>query len=70
MTESIIPPIDDKIKVFEIELQDLLKKHNLQMLMKMNFPQYKILPIEVQLAIQVLLKEGVQYQIFYKEKEK
>ena len=60
--------MEEKVKQFEKEYLELLKKYELDMSVNVDFPQYKILPIRVQLALQVLFDEGVQYRMLYKEK--
>jgi len=44
----------------EKEIQDILKKHNLKIGYKLDFPRYKILPDEVQLALKVLANNGLK----------
>jgi hypothetical protein len=61
--------IEKKIELFEKELGELLEKHNLDMTIMMDFPEYRILPEEIQLAIIVLNKHRMQYKISYKEKQ-
>lgn len=41
------------------EIDTILKKHNLRSGYEMVFPQYRILPDEVKLAISVLSKHGM-----------
>jgi hypothetical protein len=67
MQESI--KIEEKVRVFEQEYRELLEKHSLEMKIDIDFPQYKILPSRVQLALQVLFDEGVQYRTSYREKK-
>lgn len=59
--------LEDKVKEVQKELQPLLKKHELQMGAIPHFPIYKILPVEVELALKVLEKHGVQYVPAFKE---
>ena len=47
------------------QIQDILKKNNLRMAYKMEFPIYRILPPEVQLALAILEKHGMKIQITY-----
>ena len=61
--------IEKKIELFEKEFRELLEKHNLDMTILMDFPQYRVLPEEVQLAIIVLTKNMIQYKLSYKEKQ-
>ena len=61
--------IEAKVRVFEQEYRELLEKHGLEMKIEVDFPQYRILPSRVQLALQVLFDEGMQYRTSYKEKK-
>jgi len=58
---------EEKVKQFEKEYKELLKKYGLEMTMEMEFPQYKILPIRLQLALQIIIEEGMQYRATFKE---
>lgn len=57
----------EKHKQFEAELKELLKKYNFELGGTVNFPLYKQLPIEVQLALKILAKHEVQYACAVKE---
>lgn len=59
--------MEDKIKEFESKYKELLKEYGLEMSVNVDFPQYKILPLKVQLALQILGEEGVQFRTIYKE---
>jgi len=61
--------IKEKIRLFEQEYTELLEKYGLKMAIDMEFPQYQILPPKVELAIRVLLDEGLQYRTSFKEKK-
>lgn len=61
---------EEKIESFEKEYRALLEKYDLEMSMEMDFPQYKILPVKLQLALQVIMEEGLTYRSIYKEKGK
>ena len=60
----------EKIKSFEDEYKKLLEKYGLEMSMEMDFPQYKILPAKLQLALQIIFEENLQYRAVYKEAKK
>lgn len=50
---------------FEKELKDLQQKYQLEMSIKLHFPIYNQLPEEVQLALAVIGKHGVQFLSVY-----
>jgi len=56
-----------KKDTFLQEFEDLKKKHNVEMEVSMDFPMYKVLPDDVKLALLVLQKHNVQYQLSVKE---
>lgn len=67
---------DDKLKLqkalveeFGKELEVLLNKYGLKMRMGMDFPTYKVLPIDLQLALQIVEKHGGQFQLSYEVEE-
>lgn len=53
------------IEAFENELKALLQKHNLKISVVVDFPQYRILPKEVELALEVIKSHGGQYLTSY-----
>ena len=59
--------IEKKIELFEQEYKKLLEKYGLEMAIEMEFPQYRILPTKVQLAMRILYEEGLQYRTNFKE---
>jgi hypothetical protein len=59
--------IKEKITGFEQELEDLKKKYGLNPVATLEFPQFKILPIEVELALKVLEKNEYKIMLTYKE---
>ena len=59
--------IKQKIEGFEKELTDLKKKYGLNPVATLEFPQFKILPIEVELALKVLEKNEYKIMLTYKE---
>ena len=61
---------EEKVKEFEKELKLLLEKYGLEMIMDIDFPQYKELPVKIQLALQVIFEEKVQFVSRYKPVEK
>lgn len=54
---------DKKFALAEKELAILLKKHGVKLDFEMNFPKYRILPDEVQLALSVLGNHGVKIEL-------
>jgi len=58
---------EDRIKVFEKEFVELLAKNELEYIIMVDFPIYKILPPEVELAMKIINKHGVQYQLGYSD---
>lgn len=59
--------IKEKIRTYEQKLQNLKKEMGLDPVVTIEFPQYKILPIEVQLALKVLEKHEYKFMLTYKE---
>lgn len=59
--------LEEKVKEFKKELDPLLKKHSLKIGAVPLFPQYNILPEEVQLALKILEKNSVQYHVGFQE---
>ena len=59
--------IKEKITGFEQELENLKKKYGLNPVATLEFPQFKILPIEVELALKVLEKNDYKIMLTYKE---
>lgn len=55
--------IEKRVSDFQSDLADIQKKHDIQLNTTIIFPQYKILPDEVKLAILIIQKHGVQTQI-------
>lgn len=51
---------------FEKELQELKKKHNLDPVATIEFPQYRELPEEVLLALKVLEKHRYKIMLTYR----
>lgn len=46
------------VKEFEEKLRELLNQYGLRMTTKLDFPQYRVLPTEVQLAEKVIQNHG------------
>lgn len=59
--------LNERVKAFQSEISPLLQKHSLKMGAVPIFPIYKILPVEVELALKVLEKHGVQYTVGFQE---
>jgi hypothetical protein len=59
--------IREKIEGFEKELADLKKKYGLNPVATIEFPQFKILPIEVELALKILEANKYKIMLTYKE---
>ncbi|MDE1868039.1 MAG: hypothetical protein KGI08_10075, partial [Thaumarchaeota archaeon] len=53
--------IKARVELFNKELTALLQKYHLKMEGGMDFPQYKILPTELQLAILLIQQHRGQY---------
>ena len=51
------------------EIQGILNKYNLRLRYKLDFPIYKILPVEVKLALKILEKHGMNIVINFRPKE-
>lgn len=58
------------MKEAEKELLELLKRNNCSLGYSFDFPMYRKLPIEVQLALQVLKKNGLVVRIVLESPEK
>ena len=52
------------------EFQEFLNSHNVSVTVQMSFPEYKILPVDVQLALKVLSKHNSNYVLNFVEKDK
>ena len=46
-----------------------LENHKMVLVVNLDFPQYKILPPEVELALQVLNKHGMTMKMFLKDQK-
>lgn len=57
------------MKTPQKEIQAVLDKHNLELGYQVTFPQYKVLPDEVKLAMLVLKKNGMVIQFTLEEKK-
>lgn len=51
------------------DLHKYLEENNLEIKFEIDFPMYKILPDEVQLALKILRKHGMALQVYSVEKE-
>ena len=60
--------IREKIEKYEEKIKELDKEFNLSPVVSIEFPQYKILPVEVQLALKVLENHEYKLMLSYKEK--
>ena len=57
----------NKVESFKKDLENLKQKYNLDFLVNIDFPKYKILPVEVQLALEVIKKNDFQFVLNFKE---
>jgi len=55
-------------KKVEKEIQDILKKYNLNLVFKVSFPTYNILPDEVKLSLKVLERHGIKISFTLEQK--
>ena len=55
------------MKQVEKEIQQILKDYNCRLHYRITFPQYRVLPEEVQLALSVLARHGMKITIEIKE---
>lgn len=60
----------ERIKRGQKELQEILKKYNLTLTTEWDFPMFRELPIEVQLALKVIEKNGGVLQMRLIDKSK
>jgi len=58
-----------KDKSITKEFQEFLNKHNVTPDIQLNFPEYRVLPADLQLALQVISKHTHQYVLNFKEKD-
>lgn len=63
MTEIEDKKITDEVKA-------VLDKHGKEFSYKIDFPVYRILPVEVQLAMEILDKHKMKIILAYKDKQK
>lgn len=59
ITSAIIPSNKDSIACVTDEIQDLIRRNNLKVVFKMDYPKYKEIPEEAKLALIVALKHGL-----------
>lgn len=59
--------LEHRVKAFEDELTPLLKKYGLKIDVAMEFPDYRNLPVEVELSRIILSKHNMQYRIVYRD---
>jgi len=59
--------LEKRKKEFQKESDSLKKKYNIDIDISLTFPQYKILPVEVELAVAIINKQIVNYHIGLKE---
>jgi len=62
---AISQEIQDHLNKFQEGLAALSKEHNIALHCEMIFPQYNILPEEVQLALKVISNHKGKYQVSY-----
>jgi hypothetical protein len=63
------PTATDPNKEFRKDFEELLKKYNLTMKVTLEFPEYKILPTDVQLALIVISKHKNMFITNFVKKE-
>ena len=51
------------------EIQEILHNYNLQYGFKLDFPIYRILPDEVQLALRIMEKHKMRIKVFLDKKQ-
>lgn len=51
------------------EIQKILDTYNLQYGFKLEFPVYRILPDEVQLALKIMEKHKMRIKVFFDKKQ-
>lgn len=59
--------LKEKIEKYEKKLKELDKEFNLRPVVTIEFPQYKVLPNEVKLALAVLEEHKYKFMLTYKE---
>lgn len=69
MTDDKLKAQQESVEKFGKELEQLLSKYGLKMRMGIDFPTYKVLPIDLQLALQLVEKHGGQFQLSYEVEE-
>lgn len=57
----------NKISEFEKDLQELKETHGVDPIATIEFPQYKILPDELVLALKIIEKHQYKIMLSYKE---
>jgi hypothetical protein len=57
----------EKIEEYEKKVKELDKTYNLSPVVTIEFPQYRVLPDEVQLALKVLERHEYKFMLSYKE---
>jgi len=57
------------IKRFEKELEELKEKYKLDPVATLEFPQYRVLPDDVLLALKIIEKHQYKIMLSYKEKQ-
>lgn len=51
------------------EVKEILKKYNLNLSYKLEFPIYNIIPDEVKLALSILSKHGMRITVEFEDKK-
>ncbi len=64
---SNTPNIKERIQEYERGLAVLKKETGLDPVITLEFPQYRVLPVEIQLALEILQKHKYQFMLTYKE---
>ena len=58
-----------KMEKLQKEFESLKSKYGVELSIKMDFPEYKRLPVDVQLALAVLSKHTINYIVEFKDND-
>jgi hypothetical protein len=61
--------MEKKIRSFEKELEAIKKRYGIDPVATLEFPQYRVLPDELLLALRIIEKHEYKIMLSYKEKE-
>lgn len=59
--------LEERVNACKKELNEILKKYNLQIGAVYKFPIYNILPEEVELALKVVDKHGIEFHTAFRD---